>query len=129
MLEMKLSQLDRKADWAAAGVKLPGYDVQAMIAETKENPVWLHFGAGNIFRGFIAVLQQRLLEKGLAKSGIIASDTFDYSLLDMIYKPFDNLTLLVGLKPDGNTEKTIVASVARIFAVENGFHSYVSKSI
>ena len=112
MLEMKLSQLDRNADWAAAGVNLPKFDVQAMIKETKENPVWLHFGAGNIFRGFIAVLQQRLLEKGLAKSGIVASDTFDYSLLDMIYKPFDNLTLLVGLKPDGNTEKTIVASVA-----------------
>ena len=39
MLEMKLSQLDRKEDWAAAGVKLPNYDVQAMIAKTKENPV------------------------------------------------------------------------------------------
>ena len=111
MLELKLSQLDRKEDWAKAEVKLPEFDVQAMIKETKENPVWLHFGAGNIFRGFIAVLQQRLLEQGLEKSGIVASDTFDYDLIDRIYAPFDNLTLLVGLKPDGNTQKEIVASV------------------
>ena len=111
MLELKLSQLDKKADWQAAGVKLPEFDVQAMIKETSERPVWLHFGAGNIFRGFIAVLQQRLLEQRLEKSGIIASDTFDYDLIDRIYAPFDNLTLLVGLKPDGTTEKEIVASV------------------
>ena len=111
MLELKLSQLDRKAEWMAAGVKLPDFDVQAMIRETGEKPVWLHFGAGNIFRGFIAVLQQRLLEQGLEKSGIVASDTFDYSLIDMIYKPFDNLTLLVGLKPDGTTENEVIAGV------------------
>lgn len=111
MLELKISQLERKNDWQTAGVKLPEFDVQAMIKETKEHPVWLHFGAGNIFRGFIAVLQQRLLEHGLEKSGIIASDTFDYGLIDMIYKPFDNLALLVGLKPDGTTENEIIASI------------------
>ena len=65
MLEMKLSQLDRREDWAAAGVNLPKFDVQAMIKETIENPVWLHFGAGNIFRGFIAVLQQRRCQRHL----------------------------------------------------------------
>ena len=111
MLELKLSQLERRSEWKEAGIRLPEFDVQSMIKETKENPVWLHFGAGNIFRGFIAVLQQRLLEQGLEKSGIIASDTFDYDLIDRIYHPFDNLTLLVGLKPDGNTQKEIVASV------------------
>lgn len=63
------------AGWKQAGVKLPGFDVDKMVAKTEESPVWVHFGAGNIFRGFIAVLQQRLLEQGLAESGIIASDT------------------------------------------------------
>ena len=111
MLELKLSQLDRKADWKAAGIKLPKFDVQAMIKKTGEQPVWIHFGAGNIFRGFIAVLQQRLLEQGLEESGIVACDTFDYDLIDKIYKPFNNLTLLVGLKPDGTTENEIIASV------------------
>lgn len=111
MLKLKLSELSRKAEWAAAGVRLPQFDVEAMIRETAKKPVWIHFGAGNIFRGFIAELQQRLLEQGLQTSGIVASDTFDHKLIDVIYTPFDNLTLLVGLKPDGSTQKEIIASI------------------
>ena len=98
--------------WEKHGIKTPGFDVEKMREETDRSPVWIHFGAGNIFRGFIAELQQRLLEEGEEKSGIIACDTFDYEIIDKIYKPYDNLTLLVGLKPDGTTEKEIIASVA-----------------
>ena len=51
----------KQADaWKQAGVKLPEFDLDQMRAATEEKPVWVHFGAGNIFRGFIAVLQQRL---------------------------------------------------------------------
>ena len=77
---------DRQA-WEGAQVKLPGYDRDAMRAATESAPVWVHFGAGNIFRGFIAGLQQRLLEQGLAECGSIAADTFDYDILDRIYAP------------------------------------------
>lgn len=101
------------AGWKQAGVKLPGFDVDKMVAKTEESPVWVHFGAGNIFRGFIAVLQQRLLEQGLAESGIIASDTFDYDIIDKIYTPFDNMTMMVSLNPDGSMDREIVASVAK----------------
>ena len=51
------------AAWKQAGVKLPEFDIDKMRAATEESPVWVHFGAGNIFRGFITVLQQRLLEQ------------------------------------------------------------------
>jgi len=37
--------------WKEAGVKLPLYDVKAMAEATKKAPTWVHFGAGNIFRG------------------------------------------------------------------------------
>lgn len=99
--------------WKKAGIRLPVFDWNAMCAETGKNPTWVHFGAGNIFRGFIAKLQQDLLEQGLVKGGIIAADTFDYDIIDKIYKPFDNMTLMVSLLPDGSMDREVVASVAQ----------------
>lgn len=111
-VKLCLEALQDKAGWQAVGVKLPQFDVQSMRAQTAETPVWVHFGAGNIFRGFVAMLQQRLLNAGEATCGIIAGDTFDYDIIKKIYKPHDELTMMVGLRPDGTTEREIVASIA-----------------
>ncbi len=100
------------AAWEKAEVTLPKFDWKEMSAATKENPVWVHFGAGNIFRGFIARLQQDLLNQGLQKSGIVAVDTFDYDIIDKIYVPYDNMTMMVSLMADGSMKKEIVAAVA-----------------
>ena len=76
-MQMNASSIvNQKAEWEKLGVKLPAFDHAAMTAATKEHPIWVHFGAGNIFRGFIAALQQRLLNEGLADRGIIAADWF-----------------------------------------------------
>lgn len=106
--------------WEQAGVRLPAYEIGKMREYTKRHPVWLHFGAGNIFRGYLAALQQRLLEGGNVRAGIIAADTFDYDIIDRIYAPFDNLTLLVGLKADGSTEKSVIGSVAEAVRADSG---------
>jgi len=111
-MKLNYESLKNTAAWQQVGVELPAFCWKSMVEETKQNPVWLHFGGGNIFRGFIASLQQTLLEKGLAKSGIITADTFDYDIIDRIYTPFDNMALVVSLKPDGSTDRKIVASVA-----------------
>ena len=111
---MKLSYqgIQDQAVFAAAGIALPKYDWKDMCAATEKAPVWVHFGAGNIFRGFIAALQQRLLEEGLADRGIIAAETFDGEIITRMYEPFDCLTLNVTLNPDATTSREIIASVA-----------------
>ena len=95
------------------GVKLPGFDWKQMAEKTVAAPTWVHFGAGNIFRGFIAGLQQHLLNAGEAETGIIAAETFDYDIIDMIYEPHDAMTLMVALKPDGSTDMEVIASIAQ----------------
>ena len=111
---MKLSYesiQDRKA-WEAAGVTLPKFDWKAMHAATEKAPTWVHFGAGSLFRAFHALLQQSLIEQGLAEGGLYAAETFDYEIVENTYAPYDNLSLLVTLLPDGKMEKTVVGSVA-----------------
>lgn len=112
-MKMNVNTLKNREFWTAAQVKLPEFNWEAMRDETLRNPAWVHFGAGNIFRGFIAKLQQDLLNTGLTKGGIIAADTFDYDIIDKIYTPNDSMTLLVSLLPDGSMKKEIVASIAR----------------
>lgn len=110
-MKLSIASLANRMSWAAANVVLPKYDVEAVAEKTHKNPVWLHFGAGNIFRGFIASLQQRLLNDGLSDCGIIAADTFDYEIIDKIYKPFDNLSLNVSLNSDGTSDYEIIGSI------------------
>ncbi|MDK2799640.1 MAG: fructuronate reductase [Clostridiales bacterium] len=102
---------NEKVAWELANVKLPTFNIEALNSATRDNPTWVHFGAGNIFRGFIAKLQHNLLASGKADTGIIAVDTFDYDIIDKIYTAYDNLTILVLMKPNGVFEKSIVASV------------------
>lgn len=111
---MKLNDenLKNRKSWEEKGIRLPSFDRKAMIAATVKDPVWIHFGAGNIFRGFHAMLMQKLLDAGLAKKGIVVGEGFDYQIISDIYRPHDNLSLLVTLKADGSITKDVVASVA-----------------
>ena len=124
MIQANLSQTDF---WAKAGVKLPLYDREKVAAATKENPIWVHFGAGNIFRGFVAALQQKLLDQGLAEKGIIAADTFDYDIIDKIYTPFDNLTMNVTLNSDGTTSREIIGSVVEGLRADSSDKAMVAR--
>ena len=112
MLTLSKALLKGSGEWERAGIGLPCFDLEQMIRNTAERPVWLHFGAGNILKGFISVLQQTLLDQNKADSGIIAVETFDPEIIDRIYAPYDNLNLLVLMKPDGSLEKKVIASIA-----------------
>lgn len=122
---MKLNKESLKESWD--GVKLPSFDVEQVAKNTEEKPQWIHFGAGNIFRGFIARINHNLLEKGLTKTGIMAVDTFDFDIIDKIYRDYDNLTLLVRLKADGATEEEIIAGVSHGYKGSRDFPQDYSK--
>lgn len=111
-LELSLKGIKDVKAWECANIKLPKYDIDQMRKKSAESPAWVHFGAGNIFRGYIADLADKLLEMGEAETGIIAADTFDFEIISDIYDRFDNLTLCVGLKPDGNNQMNVIASVS-----------------
>ena len=117
-MKVNLASLKDRAAWEAAGVKLPSYDVAAMREATKKAPIWVHFGAGNIFRAFIAALQQRLLDEGRSDRGIVAADTFDVDNIRMIYGGYDNLTMSVSLNADATMDKEIIASVSEALVAQ-----------
>lgn len=110
---MRLNEkgLENKAQWEAAGYRLPEFDREAVKAATKENPFWIHFGAGNIFKAFQANVVQNLLNAGVLDRGLVVAEGFDYEIIEKMNRPHDDYSILVTLKADGNVEKTVVGSV------------------
>jgi fructuronate reductase len=100
-----------RAEWEKAGIALPSYDPVKTAAATREDPVWVHFGIGNIFRIFIGGIADRLLADGYTDRGVICAETFDFDVVDRIYDPFDNLVLAVTLHADGRQDKRVLGSL------------------
>ena len=107
-------------EWKEKGYKLFDYDREALAKNTHDNPIWVHFGAGNIFRGFPARLQQMIVEKGLSDKGIVVGEGFDSEIITDIYRKYDNLTLLVTLKADGSIDKEVVGTVTEAYSCAYG---------
>ncbi|MEA5016350.1 MAG: mannitol dehydrogenase family protein [Candidatus Limiplasma sp.] len=119
-MKLNRSALENRSQWAQADIALPSFDLNALAAETAKAPVWIHFGAGNIFRAFPAAVQQKLLGMGAAKTGIIVAEGYDYEIIDGVFAPHDNLSLLVTLKADGSIEKTVVGSITEALKADSG---------
>lgn len=111
--------MNGKKEWEEAGYKLPQYDHEAMVRATRENPYWIHFGAGNIFRAFQANVVESLLNDGTLDRGLIA--VAGHEAVEKLNQPHDNFSILVTLKADGNIEKTVVGSVAESLTMDAGY--------
>ena len=82
------------------------YDIGQMREATKENPFWIHFGAGNLFRAFHAAIVEKMLNEGKLDRGLIVAEGFDYEIVEKMYDAHDNLGIAVTLKADGTIDKS-----------------------
>ncbi len=118
-MKLNLKGIADRAQWEEKGYQLPQYDMEKMIAKTKENPFWIHFGAGNLFRAFHANVVQNMLNSGALDRGLIVAEGFDYEIVEKMYEPHDNLGIVATLKADGTIEKTVVGSVAESLPLDS----------
>ncbi len=123
-MKLNYNSVKNKDFFTENNIAIPSFDIEKTTENTDNNPVWVHFGAGNIFRGFIARINQAMLNNGDVNTGIIAVDSFDKDIIDKIYKPFDNLTMLVRLCADGNMEKEVIAGVSRAYYADTKSDDY-----
>lgn len=110
---MKLTEkgIENLTEWKNKGYICPDFNIELVKKNTVENPTWIHFGAGNIFRAFQANLVQTLLNKGVMNTGLVVAEGYDYEIIEKMYKPHDNIGILATLKTSGSVEKTIVSSI------------------
>ena len=114
-MRLNLDALKDRSAWESAGFKLPEFNIEKIKENTQKDPNWIHFGAGNIFRAFIANVQQNILNEGKSDKGIVVVGG---ESIETIYQAHDNLTVLVTLKVDGSIEKTVIASIAESLVLD-----------
>jgi fructuronate reductase len=119
MLELNLESLrENRAEWEKAGFRLPAFDVGKARQDTAAAPVWVHIGTGNLFKAYHAMLAQSLLEKGLAKAGIVAVVPNDRASINNVFGPHDNLWVQVVMKASGELVKTVCASATEVLLAD-----------
>lgn len=119
-MKVSLQGISDRKQWEEKGYTLPRYDIEQMVRKTKENPFWVHFGAGNLFRAFHTVIAQNLLNNGELDRGVVVAEGFDYEIIDKMYTPHDNLGIAVTLKSDGTVGKEVVGSIAEALPLDSG---------
>lgn len=110
-MKLNLKSLSDPTFWNEKGIALPAYDIQEVKEATQAAPIWVHFGVGNIFRAFVAAMQQDLLNHGKAEKGIVAAEVFDPEVIGKAYAPYDMLCLKVILNANATLSQEVVASV------------------
>ena len=101
-----------KQAFAKAGIKVPTYSQEEIAKKTLAAPRWVHFGGGNLFRAFHAAIASHLIDAGKLDKGIIVVDTHDDSIIENVYKKFNNRMLRVITKADGSQDRELFAPVA-----------------
>lgn len=113
MFKLSDNYLAKDNLFGKSGVRVPQYDQASMKMNTSKHPIWVHFGGGNLFRAFHAVIAQELLNENELKSGIIVAETYDPEVISKIYQKCGGRHLSVVMKSDNTLEKELIASIAQ----------------
>lgn len=116
-MRLNESGLKNQEQWLQRGYRLPAFDREKVRSATRENPFWIHFGAGNIFKAYQANVVQNLLNSDKLDRGLVVAEGFDYEIIEKMNRPHDDYSILVTLKADGTVEKTVVGSVVESLTV------------
>lgn len=106
------------SEYSNKNILVPKYDRGVIKQKTITNPEWIHFGAGNIFRAFQGNLVDRLLENNEIETGLLVCEGYDYEIIEKMYKPHDDLSILVTLKADGTMEKKVIGSIVDSYILD-----------
>ena len=107
-MKLSMNGIFEKTDWEKGGYELTSFDIEHVNEKTYNEPEWVHFGGGNLFRAFHAALAQDMIEKGYSDKGVIVIEGFDYELVEKSYRGNDNLSVLITLKSDGSIGKRVI---------------------
>ena len=118
-MQLNRAGLADKSAWEAKGYALPSFDYETVKKNTKENPFWVHFGVGNIFRAFQCNVVQNLLNAGVLDRGLTVAEGYDYEIIEKMNRPHDDLSILVTLKANGTVEKSVTGSIMESLALDS----------
>ncbi|MDR1511344.1 MAG: mannitol dehydrogenase family protein [Endomicrobium sp.] len=121
MLELKSKKYVRenKISFEKNNIHVTDGDDSEIYKKTFDAPTWIHFGAGNLFKGFHCAIAQELIEQKLSDKGIIVVESFDYEIIEKAYKPYDNLSLQVITCANGDMKLRIISSITESIAANS----------
>lgn len=103
---------DSAQQLAAMGVRLPQANVEATRQAGIEQPRWIHFGGGNLYRAFHAQVAQDVIDAGGMDRGVVVVETFQPFTVDQVYRPYNCDILQVIMDEDGALDQRILSCTA-----------------
>ena len=103
---------DSAQQLAAMGVRLPQANVEATRQAGIEQPRWIHFGGGNLYRAFHAQVAQDVIDAGGMDRGVVVVETFQPFTVGQVYRPYNCDILQVIMDEDGALDQRILSCTA-----------------
>lgn len=110
-MDLKLENIE---ELSKISDEYPKYDVNKLREISIKDPKWLAVGSGNIFRAYIAKLNQELINKEIYDRGISVLGSSNSEVVEKVYRDFDNLSLSVTLNNDGNFNVNLLGNIVEV---------------